>query len=154
MTVRRWIENKNGDLQPVNIKRLKKWNATHVKIGRKNGRNIWKDKKLIEKEKEPPKVTKTLEVYFFRFNAEYDKASDSLKIEIRYVGLPDKLKDFKKHCQYQVTMDYNATVAGNATIEIADLDDDDSLGDFQFLRNGREFDYKALKDELDKDVGS
>ena len=148
MTVRRWIKDKNGRSHVVLLKHVKKWESKRTKYKIK-GRTFWKV--IEEKVKES---VKELEVYFFRFNAEYEKASDSLKIEIRYVGKPERLSDFKRICQYHITMDYNATVAGDAVIEIADLDEDDKLQDFQFLRNGRDFDYKNLKDELDKDVGS
>lgn len=147
MTVRRWIKDKNGKSHVVLLKHVKKWESKHTKYKIK-GRTFWK---LKEEVKEP---VKELEVYFFRFNAEYEKASDSLKLEIRYVGKPDRMAEFKRTCQYHITMDYNATIAGTATIEIADLDDNDQLQDFQFLRNGRTFDYKNLKNELDKDVGS
>jgi len=145
MTVRRWIKDKKGRSHVVLLKHVKKWENKHTKYKVK-GRTFWKLKEDEESAKE-------LEVYFFRFNAEYEKASDSLKLEIRYVGKPDRLAEFKRTCQYHITMDYNATVAGNSVIEVADLDEDDKLQDFQFLRNGREFDYKALKNELDKDVG-
>ena len=140
-----------GKIQKVRIKNFKKWKTKNTKIGKYKGRDLWSNNDLI-KNTEPPKIL--LFHHFCKLNKYENNPADFIKIEISYFSASSDVNKFEETVKDFLRENFNNSIANDAEYKLADVDDTDKQGDFQFLLRNRDISnsdfVKILKKNLDK----
>jgi len=137
--VRRRIINRLGRIQVVRVKHLAQW---------------MKDKEY-DKKKRVYRVTAapSLAAYFYATGTDYveGEGKTNIKLSFRFVGKPGNKAGFKDLVEKHIGNYYSSALTKEARIEIADLEENDQLGEFQYLYNEKPR-HDRLSKELQKEL--
>lgn len=142
--VRRRLLNKLGRIQPVRIKHKKEWESTHTY---NREQRYWTVNEQI-----------LLTPYFYATETSYDTKTTTktnIKLSFRFVGRPGHMEDFKRLAKAHVKAYYADGLNDDARIETADLEENDTAGEFQYLLNENPVNNirsKELKKELEGEL--